>query len=837
MKTLPRRLPYVVRKELEEELNKLMQIGCVEPSSSPYASPLVLVRKKEGGLRVCVDYRNINQNTVLDRYPIPRIDELVDMMGRNKPKVFSSLDLMRGYHQVRMADDSKQKTAFTCYLGLFQYCRMPFGLTNAPATFQRLMSQLFSGKEWYFVFVYLDDILIASGDISEHVTHVKRVLSRLKEAGLRLKPSKCKFATTTIQYLGHTLTPAGVQPNEAKITAVKEFPRPQSVKQVKSFLGLANFYCRHIPNMAALSRPLTNLTRKENLQRFVWSPECTAAFEEIKERLATAPLLHPPNMDKEFFLWTDASAKGFGAVLEQEGTEGVRHPIAYASRATNSAEQKYAPTELEVAALIFALEHFQVYLLGSKVTVFTDHQALVSSFLPYLKSQTKGLLARWYLRLAPYLPNICLKYKPGPANQAADALSRAPHGGQVLHMELEAAGDAMKQIQATQREDQQLRNLMDYLEHQTLPEDSAVAKQVLGQAQKGYYILDGVLYFEDSVVPGRRRIVVPTQLRKKLLLENHEAVFAGHFAPKKLMQRVSQYYYWPQMKADIYKVCESCVTCLSTQGQERCPRPPLKSIAVGEPFECIGMDFKEFDVSDGGNRYALVFQDYLTKWPEVYPVTDRKAPTVARCLADLVWRHGVPSRIIHDRASEFLSDVLQDTAAILGLQQLPTSGGHPQTDGQVERLNRTLKAMLTKLVEKKGRNWDTLLGPVLMAYRTTPQVSTGESPFYLLYGRDAKLPTALDFYTPKVKSLTIESEYGRELFQEMKRIRDVVKQRIKKSQKAQKDQYDKHVKESKIKTGDLVMLKVEPTFKLDRTFRGPYRVHDVTPTCASIQPD
>ena len=203
--------------------------------------------------------------------------------------------------------------------------------------------------------------------------------------------------------------------------------------------------------------------------------------------------------------------------------------------------------------MIFALEHFQVYLLGSKVTVFTDHQALVSSFLPYLKSQTKGLLSRWYLRLAPYLPNICLKYKPGVINQAADALSRVPHvQDQVLHIELEVTGSTMKKIQDTQREDPELLQLMEYLEHKSLPENSALAKQIIIQVQKGYYIVDGILYFEDSVVPGRRRLVVPNQLRKQVLLENHESVFAGHFAPKKLMQRVSQYYYWPHMKADMY---------------------------------------------------------------------------------------------------------------------------------------------------------------------------------------------------------------------------------------------------------------------------------------------
>ena len=714
MRAFPRRLPYALRAELEEEMNKLMDIGCIEPSTSPHASPLVLVRKKNGGLRVCIDYRNVNKDTVPDKYPMPRIDELVDMVGRQQPTVFSSLDLMRGYHQVKMSEDSKHKTTFTCHLGLYQYRRMPFGLTNGPATFQRLMSQLFSGSEWNYVFVYLDDILIASSTISEHLKHVKKVLQQLKQAGLRLKPSKCTFATTEIQYLGHTLTPVGVKPNDSKITAVKDFPRPQNVKQVKSFLGLANFYRRHLPRMAAISRPLTDLTRK-NSTEFVWAEEYEDAFKEIKRLLVTAPLLHPPNLDREFFLWTDASERGFGAILEQEDDEGRRHPIAYASRATNSAEQKYAPTELEVAALVFALEHFQVYLLGGKVTVFTDHQALVSAYIPYLKSQTKGLLARWYLRLAPFLPNLILKHKLGTANQAADALSRAPLSPErMMHIEMEAVGSLTRRIQTSQREDAELSQLIEYMGHGSLPEDPVAAKKVATQALKGYYLVDGILYFEDSTVPGRRRMVVPAQLRRQILLENHSAVFSGHFGPKKLMQQVSQHYYWPGMRGDVYQVCKSCVTCLSTQGHERRSRPPLKCIDVGEPFECVGMDIKEFDMSSKGNRYALVFQDYQTKWPEVYPLPDHKATTVADCLADLIWRHGVPSRIIHDRAPEFLSDVLQDTAAVFGLQQLPTSGGHPQTDGLVERLNRTLKAMLTKLVTKKGRDWDVKLGPVLI---------------------------------------------------------------------------------------------------------------------------
>ena len=215
---------------------------------------------------------------MLDQFPIPRIDKIMDMVGCTKPKIFSSLDLMRGYHQVRMDEDSKHKTAFTCHLGLYQYHRMPFGLTYAPVTFQRLMSQLFSGKIWSFVFVYLDDLLIASENISTHVEHLKKVLKQLKEAGLHLKPSKCTFATMEIKCFGHTLTPKGVKPNDAKVSAVKEFPRLQSVKQIKSFLGLANFYQRHIPNMATISRPLTALTWKEN-PAFVWTSECLRRSE------------------------------------------------------------------------------------------------------------------------------------------------------------------------------------------------------------------------------------------------------------------------------------------------------------------------------------------------------------------------------------------------------------------------------------------------------------------------------------------------------------------------------------------------------------------------------
>ena len=335
-------MPYALRKQLEEELDKLLKINCIEPTNSPYASPIVLVRKPDKNLRLCVDYRNINKDTILDRYPLPRMDELLDAIGNQKAMYFTTLDLMRGYHQVKMAEESKEKTAFACHRGLYQYCRMPFGLTSAPATFQRLMDKLFN--DWNFVFIYLDDILIASRSFSEHITHIMQVATpKSARSWTKSKAIKCTLTEKQINYLGFSISAKGVCPTLKNVLAVKEFPCPTSVKEVKRFLGLANFYRRHLQNVGIICRSLIALTRKDKQTgqpvKFKWSTQCEKSFQKIKEMLISSPVLVPPDLDKEFFLWVDASEDGFGAIMEQNGEDGLRYPVAYASRATNETEE------------------------------------------------------------------------------------------------------------------------------------------------------------------------------------------------------------------------------------------------------------------------------------------------------------------------------------------------------------------------------------------------------------------------------------------------------------------------------------------------------------------
>lgn len=391
-KQRPYRTPFAVRGEVAQLLKKMEAAGVIEPSNSPWASPIVLVRKRDGSHRFCVDYRALNSVTKPDTFPLPCINDMLDQLGG--AKFFSTLDLASGYWQIKMHPNSKEKTAFVTHEGLHQFRVMPFGLRNAPAIFQRLMQQALAGLKdedgSEFVSVFIDDLVVYSKTWQDHLRHLALVITRLLERGLMLRPLKCHFIRQEVQFLGHVLTPQGLKTSEQHVRAVREFKVPANVREVRQFLGLASYYRRFIPSFARIAHPLHGLTRKGAL--FDWSSECQGSFDSLKKKLTEAPVLSFPKFDREFTLETDASGLGLGAVLSQVQEDDRLHPVAFASRALSPSERNYGITDLETLAVVWAISHFKAYLYGQEVTVFTDHSAVCTILQnPY----ASGKHARW----------------------------------------------------------------------------------------------------------------------------------------------------------------------------------------------------------------------------------------------------------------------------------------------------------------------------------------------------------------------------------------------------------------------------------------------------------
>jgi hypothetical protein len=410
----PYMVPLTEQKFINEEIQKMLDNKLIRESTSPWASPVVLVTKKNGKKRFCVDYRKLNAITKKDSYPLPRIDEMLDSLAG--AKYFSTLDLMSGYWQVEMNLSDREKTAFITRYGIYEFNVMPFGLCNAPATFQRLMNYIYQGIAYKYVVVYLDDTNIFSKTFDDHLKHLHEVFTRIRKAGLKLNLEKCNFWMKRLPFLGHIIEEKGISPDPDKIIAVQNITPPKNVTQLRSFLGLAGYYRRFIRNFSSIAQPLNQLLRKDIA--YDWKDNCQQAFDELKQRLTTAPILIYPDYYREFILATDASYHGFGATLSQLAKDKKEHPIAYASKSLRKEEVNYAATELECAAVVWAIEHFHKYLGTSHFTLVTDHSAL-----KWMKSsQPKGRIGRWLLKLQPY--NFTIIHKPGRVHSNVDALSR-----------------------------------------------------------------------------------------------------------------------------------------------------------------------------------------------------------------------------------------------------------------------------------------------------------------------------------------------------------------------------------------------------------------------------
>ena len=822
-----RRLPFAARQEVAHQLKKMQDMGVIKPSSSPWASPIVLVKKKDGTLRFCIDYRKLNAVTKTDSFPLPRIDDLLDELGQSR--YFSTLDLASGYWQIRVHPASQEKTAFVTHQGLYEFCVMPFGLCNAPAVFQRLMQRVVMGLNpedgSAFVSVYLDDVLVFSRTLEDHLKQLDLVISRLKEVGLKLNPSKCYFMRKEVAYLGHVITSSGLKPNLQRIEAVKKYHPPKDVKELRRFLGLVSYYRQFIYGFAKIAHPLHNLTKKE--QKFNWNGECQKAFDTLVLKLTQAPVLAYPQFNKSFVLETDASVTGLGAVLSQEQDDGQLHPVAYASRALSPNEKNYAITELETLAVVWAFSHFHAYLYGHEVLVFTDHTAVKTILENPSKS---GKHARWWTKVyGSGIAKIEIRYRLGKENLNADALSRIPTACNtddspvpVLTVQVDeniseqnisqllqsspCDTDTSATFSVQQKKDPDIMDILKFLQEGILPENDCKRQKLALQASL-FTVLDGVLYYIDSR-RNCKRAVVPKHLRDQIMKENHSGIMAGHFSGNRLYNTLVRQWWWEGMYTDVGTFCKTCPQCVIVTGGSKTHKPLLHPIPVQRPFQIMGVDVMELPKTKKGNQYVVVFQDFLTKWPMVFPIPDQKAIRIVRLLVEqIVPLFGVPEALLSDRGTNLLSHLMLDVCDLLGVKKLNTTAYHPQCDGMVERFNRTLKTMLRKHADTFGNQWDRYLSGVLWAYRNTPHESTREKPSFLLFGLDCRSPTEAAYLPVHSLLETDVTDYRQELMMSLTSARTLAVQNIQNAQEHYKNQYDKKADPVEFKVGEWVMVR------------------------------
>ena len=854
----PRRLPRARQMAADREMEEMLRAGVIEPSDSPWASAVVLVKKKSGDWRFCVDYRPLNRVTRKDSYPLPRVDETLDLASGSS--WFSSLDLRSGYWQVPLSADARAKTAFSTGRGLFQFTVLPFGLCNAPATFARLMDRVLADIPREQCLAYLDDVLAHGDSFDSALQALRGVLERIVSAGLTLHPDKCRFMRRKVEFLGHQVGGDGVSTLAEKVRAVAEWPVPSDRSQVRGFLGLTSYYRRFVTAYSEMAEPLHRLLDKG--QQFAWSEQCQLAFDALKRALCDAPVLAPVDFTKAFILDTDASNVGVGAVLSQVGANGER-AVAYFSAALSKQERRYCVTRRELLALVAAIKHFRYYLTGALFKVRTDHAALqwLLSF-----REPEGQIARWLEYLQGF--EFQVVHRAGEQHGNADALSRRPCaeegctycdrqeareertlnrgegddelGGAsgVACLALGAVGT--EEWAREQEGDPDIQPVLQWVRQGERPrwEDvsalSVSAKALCSQVQS-LRLERGVLqrgWRDPPTGESRWQVVVPQSLRTAVLESAHGVAGSGHFGKAKTLSRLRQSFYWGRMVRDVDDYCRRCDVCVAQKGPSGQSVAPLQQRCSGAPMERVAVDVVgPLPLSSRGNRYVLTAMDYFTKWPEAYAIPDQEAETVCDALLEGMFaRFGVPEELHSDQGRNFESRVFAAMCDRLGIHKTRTTPLHPQSDGLVERFHRTMKDQLAIVVSEHQKDWDAHLPLVVMAYRSAVQTSTSCTPALLMLGRELRTPALMALgQPPDGVDAPVGPEYARMLQDRLEVAHRFARKEQEEAGARQRRQYDLSARGRHFVPGESVWVynprrKKGRCPKLDSHWEGPCKV-------------
>ena len=690
LKFNPHRVSPAMKEVIKDHVTKLLDTGLIRKSNSSYGAPVILQKKKSGEWRFCIDYRELNKITVKDAYPIPIIEDIFDSFSGLK--YFSTLDMASGYWQIPLEEESKKYTAFTCFLGTFEWKVMPFGLTNAPATFQRFMDEMiyeFSLEN--FSRCLMDDILIYSKiSFDDHLKQLKLTFEALRKKGCKLKFKKCKFIPKETDYLGALLSKEGIRPSKSKVEAIEKITILRNVKQVRSFLGLAGYYRKFVPNFARIAVPLQELL--QNGKPFVFDEKCVNAMNKIKHYLSSDPLLVFPDFSKEIILRTDASKEGLGACLiqVQDGNEKV---ISYNSRSLKPAEKNYPITGLEALAIVFGAKKNRSYLYGNeKAIIETDHKSL-----EYIKEwkDENGTVARWWMKLQDILEFATIRYKKGSDNIVADTLSR------IFTVEEELSRDKIIQ---SQNEDSYMTKIIDYKINNKDP------KELGNKAQREWNNLiveEGILYYYSGNSE-RKKIVIPRSMIIPTIIAFHEK---NHLGINKTLEMMRERVYWFNMISDISRWISSCEICqkYKISRLEICKEKATQR--SGFPWKRLHLDFiGPLKMTNNGYKYILLVTDHFTKYALAFGTKKIDALETAQLMMkEVCLRYGCPIEVKSDQGTHFDNKLMNAIWETLHVTQRFSIAYNQRANGIVERLNATLVDMLATLVNESMNNWDELL--------------------------------------------------------------------------------------------------------------------------------